>query len=116
MGRLFMGRAACRCSRRADGWPRGGGRGRVLGVHHGDTDYGYGYGGYGGYYDDYAAGVPAAYSALTYPPNYGRIYQVPTTVYQPAVSTSYVPVTTYQAERHIFYLPVRRRCDCETGY
>ena len=37
------------------------------GVYYGDADYGYGY---GGYYDDYAAGVPAAYSALTYPPNY----------------------------------------------
>ena len=40
------------------------------GVYYGDADYGYGY---GGYYDDYAAGVPAAYSALTYPPNYDQV-------------------------------------------
>jgi hypothetical protein len=38
------------------------------------------------------------------------------------VSTSYVPVTTYQAQRRIIYLPttqyrmVRRRCDYEADY
>jgi hypothetical protein len=89
------------------------------GVYYGDSDNVYGYGGYG---DDYAAGVPAAYSALTYPSSYERIYQVPTTVYQPTVRTSYVPVTTYQAYQHIIYLPttqyrtVHRRCNCETDY
>ena len=89
------------------------------GVYYGDADYGYGY---GGYYDNYAAGVPAAYSALTYPPNYdqsyGRIYQLPTTVYQPAVGASYVPVTTYQAQPHIIYLRRRnlaRRTDAATA-
>ena len=93
------------------------------GVYYGDADYGYGY---GGYYDNYAAGVPAAYSALTYPPNYdqsyGRIYQVPTAVCPPAVRTSYVSVTTYQAQPHIIYLPTtqsraaRGPRDRETGY
>ena len=60
--------------------------------------------------------------APSYDQSYERIYQVPTTVYQPAVRTSYVPVTTYQAQRHIIYLPttqyrtVRGSCGCETGY
>jgi hypothetical protein len=98
------------------------------GVYYGDSGYGYGYGGYG---DEYASGAPAAYSAATYAPSYyqapsyegyDRIYQVPTTVYQPAVRTSYVPVTTYQAQRHIIYIPttqyrtVHRHCNCQTGY
>jgi len=65
---------------------------------------GYGYGGYG---DDYAGGVPAAYSALTYPSSYQRIYQVPPAVCQPAAHTSYVPATTYQANQHIIYLPAQ---------
>jgi hypothetical protein len=37
------------------------------GVYYGDSGHGYGYGGYG---DEYASGVPAAYSALTYAPSY----------------------------------------------
>ncbi|MGC1859559.1 MAG: hypothetical protein WA733_00095, partial [Methylocystis sp.] len=108
------------------GGDSGGGYYGGGGVYYGDADYGYGYGGYGGYYDNYAAGVPAAYSALTYPPNYdqsyGRIYQVPTAVCPPAVRASYVPVTTYQAQPHIIYLPptqsrtARGRGERETGY
>ncbi|MGA8169876.1 MAG: hypothetical protein WB816_03430 [Methylocystis sp.] len=101
------------------------------GVYYGDAGYGYGDAGYGyGYGDQYAAGVPTAYSAATVnAPSfyynssaYEHTYQVPTTVYEPAVRTSYVPVTTYQAYRHIVYLPttryrtVRRHCNCETNY
>ncbi len=71
------------------------------GVYYGDTGYGYGYG------DNYATGVPAAYSALTYPSSYQGIYQVPTTICQPAARTNYVPATTYQANQHIIYLPAQ---------
>jgi hypothetical protein len=74
------------------------------GVYYGGADYGYGY---GGYCDDYAAGVPAAYSALTYPSSYQRMYQVPRAVCQPPAHTTYVPVTTYQANQHIIYLPAQ---------
>ena len=51
--------------------------------------------------------MPAAYSALTYPSSYQRIYQVPPPICQPAAYTSYVPATTYQANQHIIYLPAQ---------
>lgn len=86
--------------------------------HHGHHHHGH-HLGHGHHHHHHGARAYApAYRAAPATTTWQRSYAVPTTVYQPVTTTSYVPVTSYRAVQSTRYVPttayrqVTQTCSC----